>query len=212
MRRQRPINFARSEPYACPQSMPDVLWSLVPDFEQRPEWQAALRGPDAARWTGQTHEVANMRHAVGVAIVRKLRTRVVRDQIAQGDPFWSTLALNVIATPYRWHQSTRIKLNAMSALVRLIDRDGMREEGRDRLRQAIGSAMLFSIDTGVGEEFRAMTRIARRLASPKFAADLKLRAEQAAERAIRINAQRMLDVVEGRPYRRYGVDVKECAP
>lgn len=200
--RQRPVPFRRPRPAAAP----DDLCALVPDLELQPEWQQGLTRLHAAQGGRNPDEVADLRRAVALRLIRALRTDQVRDAIANGDPFWTALALSVIATPYQWHQSMRIKLNAMRALRRRLDSADVQEVDRRRIVNALTSALLFAVDAGIGEEFRAVTRIARRIATPDLVTGLEHRSRDALERPIRINAQRMLDAVHGKPYRRYGAD------
>ena len=154
--RQRPVPFRRPRPAAAP----DDLCALVPDLELQPEWQQGLTRLHAAQGGRNPDEVADLRRAVALRLIRALRTDQVRDAIANGDPFWTALALSVIATPYQWHQSMRIKLNAMRALRRRLDSADVQEVDRRRIVNALTSALLFAVDAGIGEraleEFKAL--------------------------------------------------------
>jgi hypothetical protein len=92
----------------------------------------------------------------------------------------------------------------LRSLSRRLHSEGVSEDERRSLRHVITEALLWKIDAGAGEEFRSLTRIARDVASDDLVAGLEARMREAPKRSVRINAERMLDCIRGKPYRRYG--------
>ena len=180
-----------------------ALIPLVPGLELTPEWQEAISNPYYASWRDIPVDHERVRGAVAYRVIRRLRDGGVRTMLAAGDPFWVQIAINVIATEMLWHQSSRTQLSAMRSLSRCV-RSGVLKDGLQRQAMAtIELALVRSVERGVGEEFRALTRVARAVASPNLIYVLRKRATDGGRRSVRINALRMLDVIEGRPYRRY---------
>lgn len=145
-----------------------------------------------------------MRGAVANQIVRRLRDEDVRKLIETGDAFWLELAKRVATCKQRWHQSGRIQASALRSLTRRYAMAGLSGEEKQNLGSSIAIALLHKIDTGTGEEFRSLTGVARQVATPELIAALEGRVRDSASRSVRINAKRMLDRINGMPYKRYG--------
>lgn len=177
--------------------------NLIPEFDSTPEWQEAITSPYFDMWRKSPYDEERVRGAVACQIIRKLRTSEVRQLILRGDPHWTAIAINVVRSPHRWHQSTRIQVSALRTLRRRLTADGLPQRERQDLHDVISETVLRLLDAGIGEEFRAVAHVARGVSSLKLVSALELRLKTAESRAARINAQRMLEYVQGGPYRRY---------
>lgn len=135
---------------------------------------------------------------------RRLRDPEIQELIVKGDPFWRALAIDVVTSKDRWHQSGRIRINALRALRRRLCCEDMSAAEQSELHDAIDLGILQMLDSGVGEEFRALANVARTAATPKLIAALEDRVRTSPSRPHRINAQRLLDRIAGKPYRPYG--------
>ena len=96
-------------------------------------------------------------------------------------------------------------MSAMRSLRRLLGSAGISEKEARKLRDVLEQALLAKVDSGAGEEFRALAQIAKAVATKGLITGLEHRMRNATDEPARINAQRMLDVIHGKPYRRYRV-------
>jgi hypothetical protein len=178
--------------------------SLVPRFEKTAEWQDAVKDPKFAIWGKKPDLVSRVQGGIAYNIVRKLRDAPVREQIASGDPFWLSLALNLVGCRARWHQSDRIRLSVMRSLRRRLMEASVPSRDREEIRAALEAALLNMVRKGVGEEFKGLANLAKAVATPTLRTGLSRLSKDATQvRSVRINAQRMLDRIEGKSYRRY---------
>ena len=179
------------------------LVGLIPGFDATPEWQEAVLGPHYASWCDSPVSMERVRGAVATRLIDKVRTEEVRRLIISGDPFWLPVALNVVAVHYNGHHSGRIQLSALRALQQRYLNLADSSTERPKLLCVLEEVLLKVVDQGGGREFKAHTKISHAVASPDFKKKLEYRARYAPTSSIRFNAQRMLDVVNGKPYRPY---------
>ena len=185
---------------------PQILVEMIPDFETTQEWRAAIAGSHYEKWAfdrTSTSDLERIRRAVAVNLIRKLRDSVVGDLVMDGDLFWLALALNVAQTAHVWHQSSRVQLNVLRALRRRLAREGLSDQEKQQISDVLEQHLLRKVDTGAGEEFKAIALIARTIPTAGLITGLQERIRSAEKRSVRINALRMLDCVNGLPYRRY---------
>ncbi len=183
-----------------------LLAAMIPNFDKSPDWLAALGNPRIGHWQANPNsddDMERLRGAVAVGIIRKLRTQQIRVLVKEGDEHWKFLALNVVRSSHRWHQSTRIRLSAMRSLCQRLAIDGLSEKERLYIVETLEHALLCMVDNGVGEEFRGLAKIAKTIATKALISGLQQRVKNGGEPAVRINAQRMLDCISGKAYRRY---------
>src|SRR5215207_9867875 len=176
---------------------------LVPALETSPEWQEAIDSPYFKKLLEGPDDVQRVQGLIATRIVRKLRDANIRQRIEAGDPFWLDLALRVVCIEHKWLQSGRIQASALGSLARRLSAPEVPDAERRRLSATINAALLNKIDTGAGQEFRALAGIARRVATSDLIAGLEERVRNSDKKSIRINAERMLDYIKGKPYRRY---------
>jgi hypothetical protein len=184
-----------------------TLVALILDFDSTLEWREAVEGPHYEVWRHSSVDVGRVKEAVAEGIIRKLRDPGVHELIVAGDVFWGQLAVNVARADYTWHQSGRIKVNAMRALRWRLACDTVTELERRSVNQALEEALVRAVDQGADQEFKAITKVARAVAHPSLIAKLEYRSTDATEPSVRINARRMLDYINGQPYRRYSDSV-----
>jgi hypothetical protein len=199
--RNRDKGVVRFAPKAA--CTPPLLAALIPDYDATPEWQSAVAGPHYEQWGHDGYEVARLREALAARIIWKRRDDAPKAAILSGDPFWLELAINVVSANFRWHRSGRVKVNALRALRWRHGNGVLLQSERHDLEKVIERALLIAVDHGEGEEFRAHCGVARAVPTAALIAELDRRITRAAERDVRINAARMLDVVNGKPYQRY---------
>lgn len=176
---------------------------MVPFLEKSPEWQEAVNSPYFKKLFEGPDDVQRVQGLIATKLVRKLRDETIRQLIGSGDPFWLELAIRVVRIEHKWHQSGRIQTSALRSLARRLSAPELPDEERRKLSKTINAALLNKIDTGAGEEFRALAGIARRVATSDLIAGLEQRAGNSDKSSVRINAERMLDYINGKPYRRY---------
>jgi hypothetical protein len=180
-----------------------LLVQMIPDFDNTPEWRAAAAAPQYSMWRDSPWDEERVRGAVAANIIAKLRHPNVRKRIVIGDPFWLALTINVVCSHHRWHQSGRIQLSAMRSLRQRLTIDTLSAPERSRLLDVMNDALLRNVDVGAGQEFRALARVARTVTNNKLIAGLEDRVSTSKTRSVRINAQRMLDYINGKPYSKY---------
>jgi hypothetical protein len=180
-----------------------ALVALIPDFETTPEWRATLASPDYADWRDSPLDQERIRTAIAKRLIRSLRDLKVRELTLAGNPFWVELSVNVVRSHHSWHQSGRIQLYAMRSLGYRLALETVSDTEKSRLRHIVHNALLHKIDVGAGEEFRPLVVIARAVATKSLIKQLEDRIRDAPTRSVRINAQRMLDGINGKPYRPY---------
>lgn len=180
-----------------------LLVRIIPDFDNTPEWRAAAAAPHYSMWRDSPYDAERIRGAVAANILAKLRDSNVRELIVTGDPFWLALTINVVCSHHRWHRSGRIQLSAMRSLRQRLSIKTLSDPERSRLLEVMNDALLRNVDVGTGQEFRALAHIARTVATDKLITGLEDRVRTSTTRSVRINAQRMLDYINGKPYRTY---------
>jgi hypothetical protein len=197
--------LARARKLAGPAPRADgyLLVGIIPDFETTPEWREAQAGPHYETWRHSAYDVERIQAAIALAIIRKLRSEAARKGIHEGDPFWTTLAMNVLRSQHHWHQSGRIRLATMRALRGRWADPTVNDTERARLTAVLQQSLIRAIDEGAGEEFKPLTKIAKAIGGSALRKALDERVQNAPTRPIRLNSQRMLDVMSGKPYGRY---------
>lgn len=197
--------LARARKAAGPAPRADgyLLIGMIPDFQTTPEWRDAQASPDYETWRHSAYDVERIQAAIALGIIRNLRSEIARKQIFDGNPFWTALAINVLRSQHHWHQSGRIRLAAMRALRGRWAADAITEGERRGLKAVLEQHLLRAVDEGVGEEFKPLCQIAKAISPAELITALEQRANNPPNRATGINAQRMLDVMNGKPYRRY---------
>ena len=176
---------------------------MIPDFDNTPEWREAAAVPHYSMWRDSPCDAERVRGAVAANIIAKLRDSNVRELIVTGDPFWLALTINVVCSHHRWHRSGRIQLSAMRALRQRLSINTLSDRERPRLLEVMNDALLRNVDVGIGQEFRALAHVARTVANDKLITGLEDRVRASTTRSVRINAQRMLDYINGKPYWKY---------
>jgi hypothetical protein len=180
-----------------------LLIAMVPDFHKTPVWRETEASPLYETWRNSAYDVERVQAAIALGIIRNLRGETARKHILEGDLFWTVLAINVLRSQHHWHQSGRIRLVAMRGLRGRLGAETITDKERRSLTALLEQYLLRAVDEGAGEEFKALTRIAKAIGTTALVKQLEERVNDAQERPTRNNAQRMLDCINGKPYRPY---------